>query len=129
MNSKEIAKELRLSKWAQIMRERANSGLSVKDYCKKAGIKSNTYFYWQKQIRDVVGSQLMELKANNLHSNPTQTDFVEVRVPETIYQKTSQPGENHDNRIIIEIANTRINIASVYPVEKLIKLLKGVIRA
>jgi len=112
MNSIEIAKELRLSKWAQIMRERANSGLSVKAYCEKAGIKSNTYFYWQKLLRDTVSSQLMELKDSKLQNNPSQPNFVEVGVPETLYHKASHAGANHDNRIIVEIADSRINILS-----------------
>jgi len=46
MSSKEIAKELKLFKCAQIMRVHANSNLSVKAYCEKVGIKSNTHFNW-----------------------------------------------------------------------------------
>jgi len=51
VNTREIAAEYRLSHWAQIMQERANSGLNIKAFCKQIGICQNTYFYWQRRLR------------------------------------------------------------------------------
>jgi putative transposase len=51
VNTREIAEEYRLSHWAQVMQERAQSGLSIKAYCKQIGICGNTYFYWQRRVR------------------------------------------------------------------------------
>jgi len=52
MNTKAIAKEYRLAHWAEIMRERQDSGLSIRAYCKQAGFHENIYFYWQRKLRE-----------------------------------------------------------------------------
>lgn len=52
MNTREIAKEYRLSHWAQIMKARSESGLSIKAFCKEAGFHENVYYYWQRKLRE-----------------------------------------------------------------------------
>ena len=54
VNTREIAEEYRLTHWAQIMRERQDSGLSIAAYCRQIGICGNTYFYWQRRVRAAV---------------------------------------------------------------------------
>jgi putative transposase len=53
INTREIAKEYRLAHWAQVMRERTESGLSIKEFCRQVGICGNTYFYWQRRLRTI----------------------------------------------------------------------------
>jgi hypothetical protein len=53
MTTKEMTEGYRMSHWAGIMRDRAASGLSVRAYCKKAGFHENSYYYWQKKLREV----------------------------------------------------------------------------
>ena len=52
MNTREIAAEYRLSHWAQVMRERSESGLSIKAFCENAGFHENIYYYWQRKLRE-----------------------------------------------------------------------------
>ena len=52
MNTRYIAQELRLSHWAGIMRERKESGLTIKAFCESSGIYPNVYFYWQRKLRE-----------------------------------------------------------------------------
>ena len=54
MNTQKIAKEYRLSQWAQIIQARKESGKSVKDFCEDAGVNRNAYFYWQRKLREHV---------------------------------------------------------------------------
>jgi putative transposase len=58
MNTREIAKEYRLSHWAEVLRERSASGLSVKEFCKAAGIQENVYYYWQRKLREAACEEL-----------------------------------------------------------------------
>jgi putative transposase len=58
MNTHKIAKEYRLSKWAQIIQARNESGKSVKEFCKEAGISKNAYFYWQRKLREAACEEL-----------------------------------------------------------------------
>ena len=54
MDTKKVTAELRLSHWVQVLRERSESGLSVRKFCKKSGIHENTYFCWEKKLRETV---------------------------------------------------------------------------
>ena len=58
MNTREIAVEFRLTHWAQIMQERVDSGMTIRAYCKAKGMGLNTYFYWQKKLREAAAQQL-----------------------------------------------------------------------
>ena len=52
MNTRNMAAEYRLAHWAEVMRERAERRLSIRLYCEQAGIRENTYFYWQRKLRE-----------------------------------------------------------------------------
>jgi putative transposase len=58
MNTRAIAAEYRLSHWAQIMQERISSGMSIKGYCKSAGICEQVYYYWQRKLREAACQEL-----------------------------------------------------------------------
>ena len=59
INTREVAEEYRMSHWAQIMRERIESGLSIKAFCRQMGICGNTYFYWQRKLRKAACEALL----------------------------------------------------------------------
>jgi hypothetical protein len=52
MTTKAVSTTHRLSHWAGIMRERKDSGLSIRAYCKRAGYHENNYYYWQRKLRE-----------------------------------------------------------------------------
>ena len=56
MNTRNIAADYRLAHWAEVMRERADRKLSIRAYCEEAGIHENTYFYWQRRLREAACS-------------------------------------------------------------------------
>jgi len=58
MNTQKIAKEYRLSQWAQIIKTRNESGKSVKEFCADTGINKNAYFYWQRKLREAACQEL-----------------------------------------------------------------------
>ena len=60
MGTREVAAEYRLAKWAQVIQTRVQSGESIKDFCASAGISRNTYFYWQRKLREGVCAKLTE---------------------------------------------------------------------
>ena len=48
-----VKKEVKLSKWAEMVRKRNESGLTVTDWCKENGINLKTYYYgppWQDHL-------------------------------------------------------------------------------
>ncbi|MGI6449786.1 MAG: IS66 family insertion sequence element accessory protein TnpA [Desulfitobacteriia bacterium] len=96
MDMQKVAEEYRLSKWMQVIRERQESGLSIKDFCQKNGISRHAYFYWQRKLRKVA---FMELSK--------QEEAVNC-VPEGWLQLT----QGHEIRptLDIEVGGCRINV-------------------
>lgn len=70
MDTREIAIEYRLSHWAQIMQERAESGLSIRAFCKQMGMHENRYYYWQHKLRKAA--------CNSIQSGATSDSVVAV---------------------------------------------------
>lgn len=58
MNTREMATQYKMAQWAQIMQERAASGLNIKEFCEQRGIARQTYHYWQCKLRDAAARQL-----------------------------------------------------------------------
>ncbi len=65
MNTKKATRQFRLNQWAEIIRDRMASGLSIREYCNEHNISRNAYFYWLKQLRKEAllssGTQFAEL--------------------------------------------------------------------
>jgi transposase-like protein len=60
---------IRLASWKQVFKERAESGLTIDEFCKKIGVSRNAYFYWQKKARAEV------------LASPEASRFVELMLP------------------------------------------------
>lgn len=58
---KEIArvkKEIKLAEWAEMVKRRKESGLTVSEWCRQNGINLKTYYYRQKRMRQAVCNEL-----------------------------------------------------------------------
>ncbi len=66
INTNELAAEYRLGHWAQIIQERIESGLSIRAYCVKMDIHENTYFYWQRKLRESVCTEIQVTAPNDV---------------------------------------------------------------
>lgn len=69
----EIRRQVRLSQWSAMVREREESGLSVKAFCKQAGIATKTYYYRLRRLREAAVEQV--------RSKATQPELVQYTPP------------------------------------------------
>ena len=119
INTRKIAEEYRLSHWAQIMQERIQAGLSIKDYCKQISICQNTYFYWQRRVRAAACEQLTALEPAQRSLSPS--GFTEVMVADP---PAAFPPAEAVSHLRIEVAGVQITTDSAYPADKLAALLR-----
>jgi len=97
----EIRRQVRLSQWSEMVREREESGLSVKAYCKQIGIAVKTYYYRLRRLREAVGEQA--------RSEAAQPELVQFTPP-------AEYAVGQAQRIVIKTADTTIEIpANVQP--------------
>lgn len=100
MDTHKVAKEYRLSQWAQVLQERRSSGQSVKDFCQRSGISRNAYFYWQKKLRKAACTELIK------------TGEAGSIVPSGFVQLTSGQARQASEVLVIEVAGCRITVTS-----------------
>ena len=53
-----VRNDVRVRKWAEMIRCRSESGLSVSDWCEQNGIKVKTYYYRLKRVRETLFSEI-----------------------------------------------------------------------
>lgn len=123
MNTRQIAAEYRLAHWAGIIRERVESGLSIKAFCEKAGFHENIYFYWQKKLRETACEQLAGTNVESVPTSLVTRKFSEIKISETPLLPSSEPSPRGEIRI--ETAGVRITADSEYPPTRLVELIKG----
>ena len=78
MDSTKIIAEQRLLYWAQFIRDRKASGLSVRAFCRNADVRENIYYYWQKKIRDEACEQLLMSRMDDGSTPFVPKGFTEV---------------------------------------------------
>lgn len=58
MDTRKVATEYRMVQWAQILQAKQTSGQSIGEFCEASGISRNTYFYWQRKLREAACTEL-----------------------------------------------------------------------
>ena len=51
MDTQKITREIRMKHWMQIIAQRQQSGLTVKEFCAQQDIPIKQYYYWQHKLR------------------------------------------------------------------------------
>ena len=120
MNTRYIAKEYRMAHWAKIVADQKESGLSIRAYCEEAGIHENSYFYWQKKLRDAAIDELSEITGGQAQElTPT---LARINLPKIIGPDAADAGGN--GCVSIEMFGIKLSATRDYPVSKLSELLR-----
>ena len=90
-----IRRQVRLSQWGAMVREREESGLSVQAYCEQAGISAKTYYYRLRRLREAAVEQA--------RSEAAQPELVQFTPP-------AEYAVGQAQRIVIKTADTTIEI-------------------
>ena len=105
------------------MRDRSESGLSVKAFCENAGFHENIYYYWQRKLRKAAHEEATGHQAKAKRLAPPV--FAEVELAELPELPLPPPLDGWQSQISVEVPGVRITADSDYPIEKLAKLLKA----
>jgi transposase-like protein len=126
MNSREMAMVYRLQKWSQSLRERVANGESIKEFCENKGVSRNTYFYWQRKLRELACVQLSNADApQKALSAPV---FTEVRIAESPARQSDME-ESRQGQLRAEVSGVHITTDDAYPTDKLAALLRELARS
>ena len=113
MTSKQLTQEFRLRQWAQVMRDRRESGLTVRAWCRENETNEKTYYYWQNKLRQAVCE---EVKRKQM----PKTELI----PRGWAQVTEGAIEGAPETLIIEIGSSRIQATKNTDTELLAKVCR-----
>ncbi len=113
MDTRVATRDYRLAQWSQIISAKAQSGQTIKDFCKAQGISRNAYFYWQKKLRDAASEKLeSEMSEKSLATTPSG------------WAVCSETKPTPSNELTIEIGKFRVTIDAETNCEHLEKVCR-----
>jgi putative transposase len=123
MNTREMASQYRLSSWSQSLQERVTRKESIREFCKRKGISKNTYYYWQRKIREKVVEQVQPITKEPTKSVKTETT---MPVPAGWMQieAIAEARKPEETEVTIEIGKCRISANETTNAELLTKVCK-----
>ena len=97
----EIRQQVRLNQWSAMVREREDSGLSVKAFCKQAGIAPKTYYYQLRRLREAA---IKQTQLGAVQPKTSQLELVQYTQP------TGYVAEPTPQSIVIRTSSTTVEI-------------------
>ena len=114
-----------MAHWAQVLRERTDSGESIDTFCLDRGITRNKYFYWVRKLREAVSEQLAGSITDQAQTGMVPRGFAEVKL-------SGPPGmaphldTASNSRLCIDLGGVRITADRSYPASQIAELLKWI---
>lgn len=68
------------------MSEQEESGLSIKEFCANAGFHANSYYYWQRKLREAASNQLPKMQIEHTETFLIPQGFTEIKLSEPATQ-------------------------------------------
>ena len=126
MNTMKIAAEYRMTKWTQIIQDRKNSGESIEGYCKNHGLSRDSYFYYQKKLREAACEQLIKIQPGLEGAGMIQGSFAEVKL---LGENTPRANSEQDDRgrLSVDISGAKLTVNNAYPIDKFAYLLRELV--
>ena len=124
MGSGEKVMQIRTAEWVTRVRDRYESGMTIKEYCERTGLSSNAFYYWQRKLRDKAFSRGVQLEETPAVAPVTSASFTEVHVMDPWspgLQAAPSSGE-----VRMEFGGVVITANATYPVSHLSELLRGI---
>ena len=106
----------RARKWLEILQLCAESGMTKRDYCLEQDINEQTFYYWQRRLRDSLSSNALSLQGKDARSCPF------VRLP--IQGGDTQPA-NCAAVAVVRIGSLSIEVQKTADEEFLTRLMRA----
>ena len=116
-----MAHKVRLTKWAELLREQKSSGMNIKNWCEAQGVSRARYFYWQKKLRESVCAELTN-REKPAGESPQGWALCRADTGTQMHETAEESGISA--QLTIEVSGIRITAGSEYPVDQLAQLLR-----
>jgi hypothetical protein len=83
LDIKQLKQKYRIQQWAEVVAECQQSDMPVRTWCAEHGICRQTYYFWQKRVREAAFANALTAQgsmgiAPPVRQEPAQTQFVQI---------------------------------------------------
>lgn len=120
MATRTETRQIRLAQWRKIFQQKADSGLTAKEFCATNNISKDAYYYWQDLVRQEALAKVQ------------QPALVELKPPALRGASTLSSGYEQSTDLSclsIDVNGVTINVKSETPKELLAMVLEVVSNA
>jgi len=128
MNTRQIASEYRMVKWAGIIQDRKSSGESIDSYCENRGLSRDSYFYYQKKLREATCENIEMISSRMTGSNLISSGFAEVKLNGATRQASDKEADGYSGSLTIKISGMLLKADMTYPVDQVAYLIRELTR-
>lgn len=115
MDTKLATAKIRIRQWAEIIKDRCDSGMTVDVYCEKHGLSRNSYFYWLRKVRQEA-----------LFQAESGTRFIELSEPGLTRDSVPEDPSLFLPQLTVQLGDAVIGIDNSTPMELLSRTLEVV---
>ena len=127
MDMRSVSRQIRLSRWAEIIRQRVESGKPIRLWCEENGIKEKAYHYWKHQLQESAYEQIKTSLPAKYQSGLPVQGFAEIKMDQQADQ-IPYPYEGQTSHICIELGEVRITAGNTYSPESMAIILRELLR-
>ena len=118
--------EIRYQRWAQVIQDWNNSGLSKRDYCQQNAIDEKQFYYYQRRIRAIIATQAERpalpegssgLAANSVGQQSNRSQIVKLQFSGMAHADSSM--------ISFSVNGIHFSVPETIPASFLAKLLEA----
>ena len=110
MKISEVKREYQLQEWGGMLRDRKESGLSVKAWCAERGIAEHVYYYRLRQLRQIACNALEQAQPAQLAEVPLAPKMSENQ---PVLRLTTSAGTleiiNADRSVLDQVLRTMLH--------------------
>lgn len=82
-----VKNEYRRQRWAELIRQRQESGMTVSGFCAANGLKAKTYYYWLRKLReDICLQAVVAVPLEPAEEEPRGTTAVKLRMGDLVVE-------------------------------------------
>ena len=99
-----VKKEVKLAQWAEMVKNRNESGLTVTDWCKQNSINLKTYYYRLKRLREAVCNEIEQhdiVPVKPIAGTEPTSEKIELSVGDVKISLSDSFNENTLKRLLV----------------------------
>ena len=116
-----MAHKVRLTRWAELLREQKSSGMNIKNWCEAQGVSRARFFYWQKKLRESVCTELVN-RERPADESPQGWAMCRADTGAHMHKVAEESGIS--DQLTVEVNGIKITAGREYPVDQLAQLLR-----